>query len=59
MMGAWFWLNIPLAAPIFGESPADQGSGRSPSSRRSRPSTLWPVQVFCETRQLATGSQRD
>lgn len=81
MMGTWFWLNVPLAAPIFlvisgiswwlvfrgpvtgscgkhGELRSDQGSGRSSSSRRSWSSAIWRVNVFCETRQLATRSQR-
>ena len=82
MRGTWFWLNIPLAAPIFllaicgiplrfllrspdagalgkhGKTRSDQGSRRSPSSRRSSSSTLWHVRVFSETRQLATRSQR-
>jgi hypothetical protein len=80
-MGAWFWLNIPLTAPIFlvtrrislwlvfrgpdtgsrgkhGEPRSDQGSGRSSSSRRLRSSTIWRVNAFCETRQLAGGSRR-
>ena len=57
-------LRVVLGSPDAGargkhrEPRSDQGAARSPSSRRSLSSTLWHVRVFCETRQLTTGSQR-
>ncbi len=41
-----------------GELRSDRDSGRSSSSRRSWSSEIWRIDVFCKTRQLATGAQR-